>query len=96
MRTIQWNNFTIQTDFHPAQPMSSQPGLAPAYNQWNPQNVQMVNGNLLLSLQRNSIVSWQGQPVWAAAEAVVLSALNYGVLLVQGDRWQWQSGMVAI
>ena len=79
IQTIQWNNFTIQTDFHPAQPLSSEPGLAPAYNQWNPQNVQVVNGNLLLSLQRNSIVSWQGQPVWAAAEAVVLSALNYGV-----------------
>jgi len=79
MRTIKWNNFTIQTDFHPAHPLSSQPGLAPAYNQWNPQNVQVVNGNLLLSLRRNSIVSWRGQPVWAAAEAVVLSALNYGV-----------------
>ena len=78
MQTITWNNLTIQTDYHPAMPTGSPPGIAPAYNQWNPANVQVVGGNLQLSLQRDSQTQWEGQYVWAAAEAVVLNPLSYG------------------
>ncbi|HEU4718298.1 MAG TPA: hypothetical protein VFU15_10710 [Bacteroidia bacterium] len=78
MQTISWKNFTIRTDFHPAMPAGSLPGIPPAYNQWNPANVQVVNNNLQLSLQRNSPTIWQGQHVWAASEAVVQNSLGYG------------------
>lgn len=78
MQTITWGNYTIQTDYHALPPTSSQPGLSPGYNQWQPSNVSVVGENLQLEIQRNSGVYWQGQEVWAAAEAVFQNQLNYG------------------
>ena len=78
MKTITWGSFTVQTDFHPAMPQGSPPGIPPAYNQWNPANVQVVGNDLQLSRQRNSPTIWNGQHVWASSEAVIRKPLQYG------------------
>ena len=79
MTTVSWNNFTFKTDTHPASPTSSEPGLKPGFNQWMPENVSVAaNGNLQFSILRNSKASWEGQVVWAAAEAVLQQEVNYG------------------
>lgn len=73
--TITWNDYTIQTNFHPEMPAGSPPGIEPAYNQWNPKNVRVVGNELQLSIERNSPTIWEGQHVWAAAEGVVINRL---------------------
>lgn len=83
MTTVTWKNFTFQTDTHPASPTASEPGLKPGFNQWMPQNVSLgANGNLQLTIERNSKATWNGEVVWAAAEAVLQQALSYGTYFV--------------
>lgn len=77
MRTINWNGFTIQTDFHPAPPTPSMPGINDG-NIWQPLNTQVVDGNLQLSIERNGELKWEGQEVWAAAEAVIQQEAKFG------------------
>ncbi|MGD1845634.1 MAG: hypothetical protein ACFB10_09610 [Salibacteraceae bacterium] len=80
--SVTWKGFTFNTATHPASPTASQPGLAPGYNQWMPENVSVANENLQLTIQRNSKLHWQGQVVWAAAEAVLEQPVNYGIYYV--------------
>jgi len=77
MKTIQWNEFTIQTDFHPAPTTPSMPGIGQG-NMWQPINTKVADGNLQLSIERNGVAIWNNQEVWAAAEAVIQKEAKFG------------------
>lgn len=77
METIQWNGYTIQTDFHDAPTTPSMPGIGQG-NMWQPINTKVVDGNLQLSIERNGVATWHDQEVWAAAEAVIQKEAKFG------------------
>tara|TARA_R110001592_G_scaffold174767_2_gene413704 strand:- start:1564 stop:2421 length:858 start_codon:yes stop_codon:yes gene_type:complete len=82
MQTITWNGFTIQTDSHPLPCSASMPGINNG-NLWLPANVQVLqNGNLQMSIQKNSGCTWNNngvpEEIWAASEAVFQNTLSYG------------------
>jgi hypothetical protein len=81
--SITWKSFTINNATHPLPPTYSPPGLAVNNGSyWQPGNVAVVNDNLQLSIQRNSGYYWEGQEIWACAEAVFENQLNYGTYCV--------------
>lgn len=77
METIQWNGYTIQTDFHAAPTTPSLPGVGNG-NMWQPINTKVVGNDLQLSIERNGVAIWEGQQVWAAAEAVIQEEAKFG------------------
>lgn len=81
--SVKWKNFTINNTSHPLPPTYSPPGLAVNNGSyWIPGNVRVQDGNLQLSIERNSGYDWQGQEIWACAQAIFEEELNYGTYCI--------------